>query len=70
MAKRRIKRPARELVLVEWVDSHYRPGWTTDGPEPEPVRITSVGWVVAEVRRRWCCAGIFQTRASRSGAGT
>lgn len=48
MAGRRIKRPALELVVVEWMDSHYRPGWTTNGPELEPVRVTSVGWVVAK----------------------
>ena len=37
------------LVLIEWVDSHYRPGWTTDAPDDTHLlRCRSVGWLVHE----------------------
>lgn len=39
---------APRLVLVEWLDSHYRPGWTTDETLPEPVTCRSAGWIVGE----------------------
>lgn len=39
-----------KLVLIEWEDSHYRPGWTTDKPEAEPLVCRSVGWLVAETK--------------------
>ena len=38
----------KKLVLIEWVDSHYRPGWTTDGAKNTalPLECLSVGWIV------------------------
>jgi hypothetical protein len=34
------------LVLVEWVDSHHRAGWTTDEPCDAPLTCLSVGWLI------------------------
>jgi len=34
------------LVLVEWVDSHYRPGWSSDDSENEPLICSSIGWLI------------------------
>jgi hypothetical protein len=36
------------LVLIEWEDSHYKPGWSRDLGEGQltPVRCTSVGWLL------------------------
>lgn len=34
------------LVLIEWVDSHYRAGWTSDDSESAPLVCRSVGWLV------------------------
>jgi len=55
MANRRNteKQPAQRtlsgcpLVIVEWVDSSYAPGWLTsaDDDEPKLKRCCSVGWV-------------------------
>jgi len=36
------------LLYVEWVDSHYRPGWTTDDASSEPLKCVSVGWLIKE----------------------
>lgn len=42
-----MKTPA--LVLVEWLDSHYNPGWTTEPLDnPKPVLCRSVGWLTKE----------------------
>jgi hypothetical protein len=38
------------LVLIEWEDSHHRPGWTTDTAEAQPLICKSVGWIVAETK--------------------
>jgi hypothetical protein len=35
-----------QLVLVEWLDSHYVPGWHYDKPATEPKTNRSVGWLV------------------------
>ena len=35
-----------KLVLIEWQDSHYVPGWHTDNPAEEPILCQSVGWLV------------------------
>ena len=40
-----------KLVLVEWLDSHYRAGWTTDAPDPKPLKCVSVGWLVSKTKR-------------------
>jgi hypothetical protein len=37
-----------QLVLIEWEDSHHRPGWTTSQPETKPLICKSVGWLVSE----------------------
>lgn len=37
-----------KLVLVEWEDSHHRPGWTSDEANPKPLPCRSVGWLVAQ----------------------
>lgn len=42
------KRP--HLVLIEWEDSHHRPGWTADAAEPEPLICRSVGWLVGSTK--------------------
>ena len=34
------------LVLIEWLDSHYVPGWHTDAPEEKPLLCRSVGWLI------------------------
>lgn len=39
------------LVMVEWVDSHHTPGWTTGDPPTEPLTCRSVGWLVYEGER-------------------
>ena len=44
----RLKSP--ELVLIEWEDSHHRPGWTTETPAPEPLICKSVGWLVGSTK--------------------
>ena len=36
------------LVLVEWLDSHYVPGWHFDDPLTAPKVCRSVGWLVYE----------------------
>jgi hypothetical protein len=36
------------LVLIEWEDSHWRPGWARgiDDGQIEPVNVQSVGWLI------------------------
>lgn len=34
------------LVLIEWFDSHYVPGWHTNAPEEKPLLCRSVGWII------------------------
>lgn len=34
------------FVLIEWVDSHYRSGWTTQVAETKPLACLSAGWLV------------------------
>ena len=34
------------LVLIEWLDSHYAPGWHTDKPPKRGSTCFSVGWLV------------------------
>lgn len=34
-----------KLVLIEWLDSHHSPRWTTDPPSTEPLLCRSVGWL-------------------------
>ena len=36
------------MVVIEWVDSHYRSGWTTDAAEKLPLKCLSVGWLVED----------------------
>lgn len=36
------------LVLVEWLDSHYVPGWHTDAPAEKPSLCRSVGWLICD----------------------
>ena len=36
----------RKLVLIDWLDSHYVPGWHTDEPSEEPLYCRSVGWLI------------------------
>lgn len=36
------------LVFIEWVDSHYRAGWTADEAEDAPLVCRSVGWLVKD----------------------
>lgn len=38
------------LVFVEWLDSHYRPGWTTDEPVSDPLVCKSVGWLIQQTK--------------------
>ena len=38
------------LLLIEWKDSHHRPGWTTDKAEASPLVCRSVGWLVSETK--------------------
>jgi len=35
-----------EPVLVEWLDSHLTPRWTTDDPPETGLLCRSVGWLV------------------------
>lgn len=37
-----------KLVLIEWEDSHYKPGWSRDLGEGQltPVLCKSVGWLM------------------------
>lgn len=39
---------AYPLVLIKWVDSHYRPGWSTEESSDQPVTIESIGWLIGE----------------------
>lgn len=39
---------ARPLVLIEWVDSHHRPGWSSEDPQSHLLKCRSVGWKVHE----------------------
>ena len=41
-----IEDETKELVLVEWLDSHRRVEWNRDIPENEPLTCKSVGWVL------------------------
>lgn len=34
------------LVFIEWLDSHYRPGWTLEDSATEPLVCKSVGWLI------------------------
>jgi len=43
----RVKFP---LLMIEWEDSHHRPGWTSDTAEAAPLVCRSVGWLVAETK--------------------
>jgi hypothetical protein len=36
----------KQIVLVEWMDSHYVPGWHDDAPLTEPKLCRSVGWLM------------------------
>ena len=36
------------LVLIEWEDSHHRPGWSSEAPEGKALCCQSVGWIVAQ----------------------
>lgn len=46
MRRKRAKGGAAKLVLVEWLDSHYVPGWHYDEPLTKPKVCRSVGWLV------------------------
>lgn len=35
-----------DLLLVEWVDSHHQPGWTSEIPDGHQLVCHSVGWLV------------------------
>ena len=37
--------------MVEWIDSHHRPGWTTRSPVKCPVTCYSVGWLVHDGKK-------------------
>lgn len=41
---------ANELIYVEWVDSHHRPGWTTDQAEGRLLVCKSIGWLVKRTK--------------------
>ena len=36
------------MVAIEWEDSHYRSGWTTEAAETLPLKCLSVGWLVED----------------------
>lgn len=38
--------PMPRLVLVEWLDSHLTPQWTTEAPPEQGLLCRSVGWLV------------------------
>lgn len=42
-----------QLVLIEWEDSHYKPGWTRDLNEGQltPVLCKSVGWLLHDGKK-------------------
>lgn len=48
MGKKKLSR--FPLVLIEWEDSHHRPGWTAEAPEAKPLLCRSVGWLVSETK--------------------
>lgn len=37
-----------KLVMIEWEDSHHRPGWTIEEPDARPLICHSVGWLVSD----------------------
>ena len=37
-----------QLVLIEWYDSHYIPGWHREPPMQKPLVCKSVGWLLYE----------------------
>lgn len=39
---------AYPLVLIRWVDSRYRSGWSTEESSDQPVTIESIGWLIGE----------------------
>jgi len=39
-----------QLVLIEWEDSHHRPGWTTEAASGKPLVCRSVGWLIADTK--------------------
>jgi hypothetical protein len=34
--------------MIEWVDSHYRAGWTAEPAVKLPLKCLSVGWLVED----------------------
>ena len=34
------------LVLIEWLDSHYSPGWHTGKPPKRALTCLSAGWLI------------------------
>jgi hypothetical protein len=36
------------LIAVQWLDSHYRPGWTTESAAESAVTCYSVGWLIRD----------------------
>ena len=36
------------LYFIVWVDSHQRPGWTTDEPQSKPLKCISVGFLASK----------------------
>ena len=43
----------KKLVMIEWEDSHYKPGWTREVGEGQKtaVHCTSVGWLIHDDSR-------------------
>ena len=38
----------RRLVVIEWLDSHYRAGWTSEPVDALPLKCLSAGWLVED----------------------
>jgi hypothetical protein len=58
-----------KLVLIEWVDSHHRSGWTTDTPCDEPLTCLSVGWLTYDGKKAKTLAPHVTAEEDRQRSG-
>jgi len=66
MSKR--KRGPR-LVVIEWLDSHYAPGWSRDALPREGLLCRSAGWLVRDGKKAKTIAAHMTHESAPQRAG-
>jgi len=57
------------VVFIEWLDSHERPGWTTEPPIAKPLVCFTVGFLVAETAEVVVVSGSITDEDERQRCG-